>query len=59
MKKAIGKYEVELSGSLITVKYGGELRGAKEVNPSIAVERYNEVVKVYEKRELELTILNR
>jgi len=55
MKKQIGKYEVELSGSLITVKYEGELRGAKDVNPLHAIERYNEVVIAYEKKTLELT----
>ena len=55
MKKQIGKYEVALSGSLITVKYEGELRNAKFINPLNAVERYNELVTVYEKRELKLT----
>ena len=33
MKKVVGIYELELTGSLIMVKVKGELRGAKEVNP--------------------------
>ena len=55
MKKQIGKYEVELTGSMVMVKYEGELRGAKEVNPLNAIESYNKVVAAYEKRELELS----
>jgi len=54
MKKVFGSYEVELTGSMIMVKVNGELRGAKEVNPLNAVEKYEEVCKVYEKRSLEL-----
>lgn len=54
MKKQIGNIEVELTGSMIMVKVNGELRGAKEVNPLNAVEKYNELCKVYEKRTLEL-----
>jgi hypothetical protein len=54
MKKVFGSYEVELTGSMIMVKVNGELRGAKEVNPLNAVEKYEEICKVYEKRSLEL-----
>lgn len=57
MKKQIGNIEVELTGSMIMVKVNGELRGAKEVNPLNAVEKYNELCKVYEKRTLELLLL--
>tara|TARA_B110000285_G_C14555490_1_gene351173 strand:+ start:45 stop:218 length:174 start_codon:yes stop_codon:yes gene_type:complete len=49
MKKQIGKVEVELSGSLITVKVDGELRGAKDVNPLNAIEKYKEICGVYQK----------
>lgn len=52
MKKVFGSYEVELTGSMIMVKINGELRGAKEVNPLNALEKYEEVCKVYEKRSL-------
>jgi len=55
MKKQIGKYEVELSGSLIIVRYDDELIGTMGVNPLKAVEKYQQVVLVYEKRALELT----
>ena len=54
MKKTIGNIEVELTGSMIMVKVNGELRGAKSVNPLNAVEKYNDLCKVYEKRSLEL-----
>ena len=54
MKKVIGKIEVELTGSMIMVKVNGELRGAKEVNPLNAIEKFNEICGVYEKRSLEL-----
>jgi len=54
MVTSIGNYELELSGSLIMVRVGGELRLAQEVNPLNAVEKYNELCKVYEKRSLEL-----
>ena len=53
MKKVFGKIEVELTGSMIMVKVNGELRGAREVNPLNAVEKYEEICKVYEKRSLE------
>ena len=52
MKKVVGIYELELTGSLIMVKVKGELRGAKEVNPLNALEIYNNLVKSYEKKEL-------
>jgi len=55
MKKEVGIYELELTGSLIMVKVKGELRGAKEVNPLNALEIYNNLVKSYEKKELGLT----
>ena len=55
MKKVVGIYELELTGSLIMVKVKGELRGAKEVNPLNAMEIYNNLVKSYEKKELGLT----
>tara|TARA_R110001632_G_scaffold164691_1_gene283253 strand:- start:52 stop:225 length:174 start_codon:yes stop_codon:yes gene_type:complete len=55
MKKVVGIYELELTGSLIMVKVKGELRGAKEVNPLNALEIYNNLVKSYEKKELGLT----
>jgi hypothetical protein len=48
MKKQIGKYELELTGSLICVRYEGELRGAKEVDPLNAIEIYNNLVATYE-----------
>lgn len=56
MKKQIGKYELELTGSLICVRYEGELRGAKEVNPLNALEIYNNLVISYEKKDLGITI---
>ena len=55
MKKVVGIYELELTGSLIMVKVKGELRGAKEVNQLNALEIYNNLVKSYEKKELGLT----
>ena len=54
MKKVFGKIEVELTGSMIMVKVNGELRGAREVNPLNAVEKYEEICKAYEKRSFEL-----
>jgi hypothetical protein len=54
MKKVFGIYEVELTGSLIMLKINGELVGAKDVNPLDAIQKYNEVCNVYEKRSLEL-----
>jgi hypothetical protein len=56
MIKQIGKYELELTGSLICVRYEGELRGAKEVNPLNALEIYNNLVISYEKKDLGITI---
>ena len=55
MIKQVGKYELELSGSLICVRYEGELRGAKEVNPLNALEIYNNLVISYEKKDLLIT----
>jgi len=52
MKEVFGIYEVELTGSLIMLKINGELVGAKDVNPLDAIQRYNELCKVYEKRSL-------
>ena len=55
MKKQIGKYELELTGSLICVRFEGELRGAKEVNPLNALEIYNSLVTTYEQKNLLIT----
>mgnify|MGYP000907675533 FL=1 len=49
MKKSIGKYELELTGSMVTVKVNGELVGAREVNPNEAVVGFNKIYKSLEK----------
>tara|TARA_A200000159_G_scaffold1296_1_gene1465 strand:+ start:1191 stop:1358 length:168 start_codon:yes stop_codon:yes gene_type:complete len=49
MKKSIGKYELELTGSMVTIKVNGELMGAKEVNPNEAVDGFNTIYKTLEK----------
>lgn len=58
MKKSIGKYELELTGSMVTIKVNGELMGAKEVNPNEAVNGFNTIYKTLEKVSLskDLTI---
>ena len=58
MKKSIGKYELELTGSMVTVKVNGELVGAKEVNPNEAIDGFNTIYKTLEKVSLskDLTI---
>jgi len=58
MKKSIGKYELELTGSMVMVKVNGELVGAKEVNPNEAVAGFNKIYKSLEKVSLskDLTI---
>ena len=58
MKKSIGKYEVELTGSMVMVKVNGELVGAREVNPNDAVAGFNTIYKTLEKVSLskDLTI---
>ena len=49
MKKSIGKYELELTGSMVMVRVNGELMGAKEVNPNEAVVGFNKIYKSLEK----------
>ena len=58
MKKSIGKYELELTGSMVMVKVNGELVGAREVNPNEAVEGFNKIYRSLEKVSLskDLTI---
>ena len=58
MKKSIGKYEFELTGSMVTVKVNGELVGAREVNPNEAISGFNTIYKTLEKVSLskDLTI---
>jgi len=56
MIKQVGKYELELSGSLICVRYDGELMAAKEVKSLNALEIYNNLVISYEKKSLGITI---
>tara|TARA_B100000780_G_C21057351_1_gene424861 strand:+ start:762 stop:929 length:168 start_codon:yes stop_codon:yes gene_type:complete len=52
MKKSIGKYELELTGSMVIVKVNGELVGAREVNPNEAVNGFNKIYKSLEKAQL-------
>jgi hypothetical protein len=44
MKTTIGNYEMELSGSLITIRKNGETTKVIETNPWEAVHQYNELV---------------
>jgi hypothetical protein len=44
MKQVIGNYQIELSGTLITIMKGGQMIKAIEANVWEAVEVYNKVV---------------
>tara|TARA_R110000796_G_scaffold82592_1_gene181034 strand:- start:68303 stop:68458 length:156 start_codon:yes stop_codon:yes gene_type:complete len=43
MTKIIGKYEINLTGSLITIKKGGSTIKAFDTNPLFAIEKFNEL----------------
>ena len=54
----MGKYELELTGSMVMIRVNGELMGAKEVNPNEAISGFNTIYKTLEKVSLskDLTI---
>lgn len=47
VKEMIKNYELELSGSLLTIRVNGDLVTNKELNPLTAVDDYHNLVQRY------------